>query len=128
MKFPATKTVRDRYGPWMDTNMVIPTGPDTTTVVYDYFLQKDKIEDLGGDLERYVTESLVDSDKVQQEDNMICESVQRGLSSSAYDTGRSTSHISVSHLTCHILRVQVRSVSGDGGSCLPPNVGLATQK
>ena len=29
-------------------------------------------------------------DKVQQEDNMICESVQRGLNSSAYDTGRWT--------------------------------------
>ena len=26
--------------------------------------------------------------KVQQEDNMICESVQRGLDSQAYDTGR----------------------------------------
>ena len=73
----------------MDTNMVIPTGPDTTTVVYDYFLQKDKIEELGEEMENYVTESLAESDKVQQEDNMICESVQRGLNSSAYDTGRS---------------------------------------
>ena len=72
----------------MDSNMVVPTGPDTTTVVYDYFLQKDKIEELGGDLESYVEESLAESDKVQQEDNMICESVQRGLHSSAYDTGR----------------------------------------
>ncbi len=26
--------------------------------------------------------------KVQQEDNMICESVQTGLESSAYDVGR----------------------------------------
>ena len=72
----------------MDTNMVVPTGPDTTTVVYDYFLQKDKMEELGGDLESYVDQSLAESDKVQQEDNMICESVQRGLHSAAYDTGR----------------------------------------
>ena len=72
----------------MDTNMIVPTGPDTTTVVYDYFLQRDKIEELGGDLETYVEQSLAESDKVQQEDNMICESVQRGLQSSAYDTGR----------------------------------------
>ena len=72
----------------MDTNMIVPTGPDTTTVVYDYFLQRDKIEELGGDLEIYVEQSLAESDKVQQEDNMICESVQRGLHSSAYDTGR----------------------------------------
>ena len=68
--------------------MVVPTGPDTTTVVYDYFLEKDKMEELGGDLESYVEESLAESDRVQQEDNMICESVQRGLQSSAYDTGR----------------------------------------
>ena len=68
--------------------MVVPTGPDTTTVVYDYFLEKEKLEELGGDLESYVSESLAESDKVQQEDNMICESVQRGLESSAYDTGR----------------------------------------
>ena len=68
--------------------MVVPTGPDTNTVVYDYFLEKDKMEELGGDLESYVEESLAESDRVQQEDNMICESVQRGLHSSAYDTGR----------------------------------------
>ena len=30
--------------------MVVPTGPDTTTVVYDYYLEKDKMEELGGDL------------------------------------------------------------------------------
>ena len=77
----------------MDTNMVVPTGPDTTNVVYDYFLEKDKMEELGGDLESYVEQSLAESDKVQQEDNMICESVQRGLESSAYDTGRWTLEI-----------------------------------
>ena len=44
--------------------MVVPTGPDTTTVVYDYFLEKDKMEELGGDLESYVEESLAESDKV----------------------------------------------------------------
>ena len=47
--------------------MVVPTGPDTTTVVYDYYLEKDKMEELGGDLESYVEESLAESDRVQQE-------------------------------------------------------------
>ena len=42
----------------MDTNMVIPTGPDTTTVVYDYFLQKDKIEELGEEMENYLRKPL----------------------------------------------------------------------
>merc|ERR1719450_881233 len=68
--------------------MIIPTGPDTCTVVYDYFLQKDKMEELGESLEKYVEDSLADSDKVQEEDDFICQSVQRGLQSSAYDTGR----------------------------------------
>jgi len=78
----------NRYGPWMDTNMVIPTSPSTCTVVYDYYLEKDTLESLGDNKDVFLSTSLTASDQVQQEDNMICESVQRGLLSSAYDTGR----------------------------------------
>ena len=28
-----------RYGPWMDTNLVLPLGPRTCKVVFDYFLE-----------------------------------------------------------------------------------------
>ena len=28
----------------MDTNMVVPTGPTTSKVIYDYFLEEDFLE------------------------------------------------------------------------------------
>lgn len=28
-----------RYGPWMDTNLVLPLGPRKCIVVFDYFLE-----------------------------------------------------------------------------------------
>jgi choline monooxygenase len=72
----------------MDTNMVIPTSPSTCTVVYDYFLEKETLQSLGEEADTFLSTSLAASDQVQQEDNMICQSVQVGLHSSAYDTGR----------------------------------------
>lgn len=29
----------NRYGPWMDTNLVLPLGPRKCLVVFDYFLE-----------------------------------------------------------------------------------------
>jgi len=79
----------NKYGPWMDTNMVIPTGTNSCKVVYDYYLDRQLLESTSeADLHTFVTESIKASDQVQQEDNMICESVQTGLNSSAYDVGR----------------------------------------
>jgi len=79
----------NKYGPWMDTNMVIPTGANSCTVVYDYFLENEMVNNMSEtDLQLFISESLKASDQVQQEDNMICESVQTGLQSSAYDVGR----------------------------------------
>ncbi len=74
----------NRYGPWLDINIVEPTGPQTCQVHFEYFLQQDFKADAG-----YVDESLEASDAVQQEDVKLCEAVQRGLRSPAYDTGRS---------------------------------------
>lgn len=74
----------NRYGPWLDINVVEPTGPETCQVRFEYFLHQDFTPSDG-----YVAESLHASDAVQQEDVKICESVQRGLRSAAYGTGRS---------------------------------------
>ena len=30
----------NRYGPWLDTNTVVPTGPRSCTVRFDYFLEE----------------------------------------------------------------------------------------
>ena len=52
-------------------------------VRFEYYLQQHFDTDEG-----YVRESLEASDAVQQEDVQLCEAVQRGLRSPAYDTGR----------------------------------------
>ncbi|CAI9298094.1 unnamed protein product [Lactuca saligna] len=73
----------NRYGPWMDTNLVLPLGPTRCKVIFDYFLDASLKDD-----EAFVTESLKDSEQVQMEDVTLCESVQRGLESPAYGSGR----------------------------------------
>ena len=54
-----------------------------------------KDQEKDGTFDNFVKESLISSDQVQQEDNDICESVQRGLESSAYDTGRYAPNVRV---------------------------------
>jgi len=73
----------NRYGPWMDTNTVIPIGHQKTKVIFDYFLRKD----LASDTE-YIKRSLEASEVVQREDEFLCEGVQAGLESGCYDQGR----------------------------------------
>ncbi|KAI8517669.1 hypothetical protein Bbelb_036860 [Branchiostoma belcheri] len=79
----------NRYGPWLDTNLLLPLAADRTRIVMDYFLEEDFIKNTSEkELADFIETSLKDSDQVQKEDNDICESVQRGLLSSAYDVGR----------------------------------------
>lgn len=73
----------NRYGPWMDVNVVTPTGPTTCDVKFDWWIAADREAD-----EAFITRSLEESDQVQQEDIALCESVQRGLESPAYQVGR----------------------------------------
>lgn len=35
----------NRYGPWMDTNVVHPTGPDSCTVRFDWWLEPQRSTD-----------------------------------------------------------------------------------
>mmetsp|Transcript_58579 Transcript_58579/g.186753 ORF Transcript_58579/g.186753 Transcript_58579/m.186753 type:complete len:222 (+) Transcript_58579:97-762(+) len=73
----------NRYGPWMDTNVVVPTGVDTCVVRFDYWLDPARAGDT-----LYIEESLRASDQVQAEDHKLCELVQGGLASNGYDVGR----------------------------------------
>ncbi|MFP6621089.1 MAG: SRPBCC family protein, partial [Pirellulaceae bacterium] len=67
-------------GPWMDTNTVIPLSVDRCLVVFDYYHE--------GPVEpSFREDSLLASDRVQQEDIDICTRVQAGLGSGAYDQG-----------------------------------------
>jgi choline monooxygenase len=71
------------YEGYLDTNLVIPLGVDRCEVIFDFYF---------GDTSQaqmpYIRESMGVSERVQQEDIVICDGVQRGLSSRAYQAGR----------------------------------------
>ncbi|KAL4434335.1 hypothetical protein ABPG75_000776 [Micractinium tetrahymenae] len=73
----------NRYGPWLDVNTVIPLAADRCKVLFDYYLDASLASD-----QPFIAHSLAASDRVQQEDTGLCESVQRGLASPSYDVGR----------------------------------------
>jgi len=74
----------NRYGPILDTNWVIPLSEHRTRTIFDYYFSSTD----GPEAAAFISASLAASDQVQQEDVRICESVQRGLSSSSYERGR----------------------------------------
>jgi choline monooxygenase len=67
----------------MDTNLVLPLGPNKCRVIFDFFFA-----DVSPERKEYNTASIATSDTIQDEDVAICESVQRGLASRAYGAGR----------------------------------------
>jgi len=71
------------YEGYLDTNLVIPLGIDKVKVVFDFYFT-DVSEAAMPENRR----SMAVSEKIQDEDHAICESVQRGLGSRAYTAGR----------------------------------------
>lgn len=71
------------YQDVMDTNLVIPHGVDKTEVVFDYYFADTSESERETNLA-----SIAVSEQIQAEDVAICESVQYGLNSRAYDKGR----------------------------------------
>jgi phenylpropionate dioxygenase-like ring-hydroxylating dioxygenase large terminal subunit len=71
------------YAGVMDTNLVIPRGVDKTEVIFDYYFA-----DISESARENNLASIAVSEQIQAEDVTICESVQCGLKSRAYDTGR----------------------------------------
>ena len=68
----------------MDTNLVLPLGPERCRVIFDFWFADTE----GAAAEKYVRESMAVAHQVQLEDAGICEEVQRGLGSRSFDTGR----------------------------------------
>lgn len=62
----------------MDTNLVLPDGPDACRVIFDFYFADPTTAE----------QSMAVAHQVQLEDMGICEEVQRGLKSRSYDTGR----------------------------------------
>jgi choline monooxygenase len=68
----------------VQTNLVVPLAPDRCRVEFGFYYR-----DVDGQAaQRAIAEDLEYSDRVQREDMDICEHVQRGVSSRAYDRGR----------------------------------------
>ncbi|HWO36227.1 MAG TPA: aromatic ring-hydroxylating dioxygenase subunit alpha [Candidatus Acidoferrum sp.] len=71
------------YSGVMDTNIVLPLGVNKCAVIFDYYFA-----DTSPAAAKHNQESIAVSEKVQDEDMAICDSVQRGLRSRAYVAGR----------------------------------------
>jgi choline monooxygenase len=71
------------YEGYLDTNLVVPLGPDRMQVVFDFYFND--VSEAAGERNR---RSMDVSERIQDEDHAVCESVQRGLRSRAYGAGR----------------------------------------
>jgi choline monooxygenase len=67
----------------VDTNLVVPLAVDKCAVIFDYYFA-----DVSKKAAKHHLASIKVSEKVQDEDMAICDSVQRGLASRAYVAGR----------------------------------------
>lgn len=71
------------YEGYLDTNLVIPRGVNRCEVIFDFYFANTDASQMP-----YIRESMEVSERVQQEDIAICDGVQRGLRSRAYQAGR----------------------------------------
>src|SRR5205085_4969809 len=72
------------YAGVMDTNLVLPLGPDRCKVIVDFYFARTE----GPEAQRFIADSIAVAHQVQLEDQGVCEEVQRGLGSRSYDVGR----------------------------------------
>jgi choline monooxygenase len=77
-------TMFNIYQDNMSSNVILPMGVDRTLTVFEWFFA----EPGSASGWESVQQSIAFSDEIQQEDIVLCEQVQRGLRSRAYDTGR----------------------------------------
>ena len=72
------------YDGVMDTNLVLPLGPNRCRVLFDFFFAESE----SPAAKQFIENSLAVAHKVQLEDVEICEEVHRGLASQSYPNGR----------------------------------------
>jgi len=96
------------YEDVMDTNLVLPREVDRTEVIFDYYSTDSSAPARARNLA-----SIAVSEQIQAEDEAICESVQRGLSSRAYTAGRlSVRRETGEHLFHRLLYADLKSGLG----------------
>jgi choline monooxygenase len=81
----------NRYGNCLDTNVVFPIAPDKCQVIIDWYFDFDNLEDW--QTQKLIDRHIADSHVVQKEDIAVCESVQRGMRSMAFEDGRYSSKL-----------------------------------
>ncbi len=92
------------YEGYLDMNLVIPLGVDRVKVIFDFYFA-----DVSESSWRKNEQSMDVSERIQDEDHAICESVQRGLRSRAYGAGRlSVRHEAGEHLFHRLLAADLR--------------------
>ena len=99
------------YAGVMDTNLVLPMGPDRCRVRFDFYFS----ETAGDGARRFIEKSMAVADEVQMEDIAICEEVQRGLASRSFSTGRFSVRREAAGFQFHRLLVD-RLCAGIAGS------------
>ena len=77
-------TMFNIYQDNMSSNVILPLGPDRTLTIFEWFFA----EPGSGEGWESMQQAIAFSDEIQQEDIVLCEQVQRGLRSRAYDSGR----------------------------------------
>jgi len=93
------------YEGYLDTNLVIPLGVDRCEVIFDFYFANTAASEMP-----YIRESIEVSERVQQEDIAICDGVQRGLRSRAYQAGRlSVRREAGEHLFHRLLAADLRN-------------------
>ena len=96
------------YSGVMDTNLVLPLSVDKCAVIFDYYFA-----DVSAAASEHHQASIKVSEKVQDEDMAICDSVQRGLASRAYIAGRlSVRREAGEHLFHRLLHADLASALG----------------
>ena len=99
----------NRYGPAMDTNWCVPRGPDRCEVFFDFFFENPE----GDEAQRFIAESLEQCHVTQLEDVQVSESVQRGLRSGSWRSGRYAPRVEMSVHQFHCLLA--RDLKGTAG-------------
>ena len=93
------------YDGMLDTNLVRPIADNRTEVVFDFYFA-----DVSESARERNLASINVGDRIQQEDLDICESVQRGLRSRAYQAGRlSVRREAGEHLFHRLLHADLKS-------------------
>ena len=93
------------YEGYLDTNLVIPLAVNRCEVIFDFYFGNTAASEMP-----YIHQSIEVSERVQQEDIVICHGVQRGLRSRAYHAGRlSVRREAGEHLFHRLLAADLRN-------------------